>query len=50
MEQMVDKLPNYPKGTKNFDFPDAKKFIVIDNLKKKFQDEYERVNTRSKHD
>jgi phosphomannomutase len=44
LAQLVDKLPNYSKATKNFDFPDNKKFIVIDNLKKKFSDEYDKVN------
>ncbi len=45
LNKLVDKLPNYAKGTKNFNFPDDKKFIVIDNLKKKFSDEYDKVNT-----
>jgi phosphomannomutase len=45
LSQMVDRLPNYPKDTKNYDFPDNKKFIVIDNLKNKFTDEYDKVNT-----
>ena len=42
---MVNDQPNYPKHTKNFDFPDEKKFKVIDNLKTKFAGEYDRVNT-----
>jgi phosphomannomutase len=45
LSTLVDKLPNYPKKTKNYDFPDNKKFIVIDNLKSKFSDEYDKVNT-----
>jgi phosphomannomutase len=45
MAQLVDKLPNYPKDTKNFNYPDDKKFIVIDNLKSKFLAEYDKVNT-----
>jgi len=45
LSTLVDELPNYPKHTKNFDFPDAKKFTVIDNLKNKFSDEYDKVNT-----
>jgi len=45
LSKIVDKLPNYPKNTKNFDFPDAKKFQVIDNLKTKFSAEYDKVNT-----
>lgn len=45
MADLVDELPNYPKDTKNFDFPDIKKFQVIDNLKEKFSNEYDKVNT-----
>ncbi len=44
LSELVDELPNYPKDTKNFDFPDIKKFQVIDNLKKKFTEEYDKVN------
>ncbi|WP_455392001.1 hypothetical protein [[Eubacterium] cellulosolvens] len=45
LAELVDDLPNYPKDTKNFDFPDIKKFQVIDNLKNKFSAEYDKVNT-----
>lgn len=45
LSKLVDELPNYPKDTKNFDFPDAKKFTVIDNVKNKFSGEYDKVNT-----
>jgi phosphoglucosamine mutase len=45
LAELVDELPNYPKHTKNFDFPDTKKFQVIDNLKNKFAAEYDKVNT-----
>jgi phosphomannomutase len=44
LSELVDELPNYPKDTKNFDFPDIKKFQVIENLKNKFTDEYDKVN------
>lgn len=45
LANMVDKMPNYPKKTKNFDFPDTKKFSVIENLQNKLSSEYEKVNT-----
>ena len=45
LSKLVDKLPNYPKNTKNFDFSDTKKFQVIDNLKNKFMEEYDKINT-----
>lgn len=45
LADLVDELPNYPKSTKNYDFPDIKKFQVIDNLKEKFSNEYDKVNT-----
>jgi phosphomannomutase len=45
LAKLVNELPNYPKHTKNFDYPDSKKFIVIDNLRKKFSEEYDKVNT-----
>ena len=45
LSELVNELPNYPKDTKNFDFPDTKKFQVIDNLKNKFAAEYDKVNT-----
>jgi phosphoglucosamine mutase len=45
LSELVNEMPNYPKSTKNFDFPDNKKFKVIDNLRNKFSDEYDKVNT-----
>jgi phosphomannomutase len=42
--ELVDEMPNFQKNTKNFDYPDAKKFTVIDNLKSKFSSEYDKVN------
>ena len=45
LSKLVNELPDYAKNTKNFDFPDTKKFQVIDNLKNKFSSEYDKVNT-----
>jgi phosphomannomutase len=45
LSAMVDELPTYYKDTKNFDYPDTKKFTVIDNLKTKLSAEYDKVNT-----
>jgi phosphomannomutase len=45
LSTLVNEMPDYQKDTKNFDFPDTKKFQVISNLQDKFSDEYDKVNT-----
>ncbi len=41
---IVDELPNYPFRRQKVPCPDEKKFTVVDRLKKKLSDKYERVN------
>lgn len=42
--EFVDEIPIFPKETFNFKCSDYKKFQVIDELRKRFSEEFEKVN------
>ncbi|UCD02668.1 MAG: phosphomannomutase/phosphoglucomutase [Candidatus Aenigmatarchaeota archaeon] len=45
LSEIVDELPDYPFRREKVKCPDEKKFMVVDNLKKKLKKRYEKVNT-----
>lgn len=45
LSEIVDQIKIYPFQEIVFDCPDENKFAVIENLKQKFQKEYDKVNT-----
>lgn len=45
LSELVNQIEIYPYEEIVFDCPDQKKFIVVDNLVKKFKREYKKVNT-----
>ncbi len=45
VEKLLREMPHYPFERMNFECDDRKKFIVIENLKKKLSKEYKNVNT-----
>jgi phosphomannomutase len=44
VSELVDEVPQYPSEAYAFDCPDSTKFQIVDELRDRFKDEYDRVN------